>query len=260
MPEPLPEYDAPPVDEIVLGVSFPSLERWQAPYFGLYWTLIRNEYPNCETQQALPPVVNPSPFDLMDPNFVRCWFLDDSRNNLIQVQPNWFIRNWRKVRGDEVYPRYAKLRPSFEKEWERFITFLVQCEVKKPQAVYCECTYVNIIEPEDGWETLADLPQVTNLWPKRGNHTLLVKPNALSIVADFVNEDPQASLRILLNPAIRTRDNKNVIQLNLTVRGKPQSIETRDILAWMDAARDWVVRSFTEVTTPKMHKLWRRRI
>jgi uncharacterized protein (TIGR04255 family) len=233
------------------------LRGWTTPLFGLYWTLIRSEYPFSLTAPPLPSI-HPGPLEFVDPNLIRCRFVDKSDNNLIQLQPNWFLRNWRKVKGDEVYPRYSTLRASLEEEWTRFVHFLTECKIEQPQQVYCEATYLNVIEPPDESRGVADLPQIVSLFSEQKSGALLSNLNTINLVTEYVSQVMEGSLRITLNPAIRARDNKTVIQLNLTVRGKPKSQSTNDILVWMDSARDWIVRSFTEFTTPKMHKIWRR--
>jgi hypothetical protein len=59
--------------------------------------------------------------ELVNPDVTRFWFLAEPPTRLIQVQRDHFIINWRKVRGDEIYPRYqSEMRPRFEREWNEF--------------------------------------------------------------------------------------------------------------------------------------------
>ena len=105
----LPEYGNPPVDEVALGVLFVPLPDFKVPHFGVYWDHIRDRYPKCENQPALTPQIestapfaNVMAFMSMDLSMLRCWFIDNSGNQLIQVQPDRFIRNWRQVEGGPV--------------------------------------------------------------------------------------------------------------------------------------------------------------
>ena len=54
MAGPLPEFDNPPVSEVVLSIEFAPLENWRGPYAGLYWGTIKEEYPDTEVHPALP--------------------------------------------------------------------------------------------------------------------------------------------------------------------------------------------------------------
>ena len=49
----LPSFDAPPVNETVLGVEFTPLAKWSIPHFGLFWSRIRDEYPRCDKPQDI---------------------------------------------------------------------------------------------------------------------------------------------------------------------------------------------------------------
>jgi hypothetical protein len=48
-------------------------------------------------------------------------------------------------------------------------------------------------------------------------------------------------------------------QLMLHVRGYPAGRSLEDCLRMVDAEREVIVRTFTEVTSPDAHSLWRRR-
>ena len=106
----LPDFDNPPVIETVLGVQFTPLPKFGIPHYGLYWEKIKKAYDHYEVHPPIVSVPDERGTDgefLIDlargPNF-RCWFIDESNNNLIQLQKDRFILNWRKVKGDEAYP------------------------------------------------------------------------------------------------------------------------------------------------------------
>src|SRR6266480_3040610 len=96
----LPEFERPPLDEVVIGVQFEPLKEFHAAHLGLYWSRIRSIYPLTEDQPPLAHLVEsteprPTPsagFISIQPlpSVPRCWFLDASRNQLIQVQQDRF--------------------------------------------------------------------------------------------------------------------------------------------------------------------------
>ena len=97
----LPDFENPPAVETLMGVHFAPIENWQSPYFGLFWSRIKKDYPRCEIK--LPVVMGPT-VDIAAAQFqsgfelpTRCWFINHDETRLIQLQSNLFLHNWRKV-------------------------------------------------------------------------------------------------------------------------------------------------------------------
>jgi uncharacterized protein (TIGR04255 family) len=192
------------------------------------------------------------------PNDVRCWFLDQRGANLIQLQPDRFVRNWRQTDiSPEPYPRYRNLKANFETEWDNFNGFLSLNGLIPPAPVQCEVTYVNNIDRGDAWDTFADLHKVITFWGDMAD-TLLAGPEAINISLSYSRGNPTDRLHVTLNHAIRIRDGKEVLQLSLIARAKPQGLTTSDLLTCMDSCHEWIVRAFTDLTTPAMHTIWGR--
>ena len=53
----LPEFVNPPVNETVLSIQFAPLTGFLIPHFGLYWSRIRSEYPECQVLPEIDPVI-----------------------------------------------------------------------------------------------------------------------------------------------------------------------------------------------------------
>ena len=267
----LPDYTLPPVIETVLGVQFSPLANFSVLHFGLYWEKVREEYPKYEIQPPLATAFEKfgSQFEKepklgielsnAPPQF-RCWFIDDSRTRLIQVQNDRFIINWRKITGEEKYPHYDTFRPRFEMEWKRFCQFLEAEEFSIPEIDQCEVTYVNHMEINDDIKYYGEIYQVFNTWSKLPPGSFLPEPEVARFSTKYVMPEERGRLHVDLAPKIRRRDGKEVLQLNLTARGKPNSSGLEDIITWFDLGHEWIVKGFTELTTTKMHKLWGRNI
>lgn len=266
----LPEYEQPPVVETLLGVQFTPLAQFSIPHFGLYWAKIREDYPNYQVQPPLGPVIEQfgaglftQPkigVELVPVPEVRCWFMGKSDTMLTQVQRDRFIHNWRKVKAEDVYVRYDNIKPKFTEEWKRFCEFLEEADLGTPEVNQCEVTYVNHIEMGAGWKSYGELNKVVASWSGSYSGSFLPGPESVNIGARYVLPDKKGRLYIEMQPAIRQQDAREILQLNLTARGKPESSNLKDILEWLDLGHEWIVRGFTDYTTKEMHDFWRRRV
>ena len=82
------------------------------------------------------------------PLLPRVCFLNQSETELIQIQTDRFIHNWRKAGNVPApYPRYEGVRAKFRDEVSRFQQFLSDEKLGQVVVNQCEGTYVNHIEP-----------------------------------------------------------------------------------------------------------------
>lgn len=270
VPSPLPEFDKPPVSEVALSVEFSALENWRGPHAGLYWATIQKEYPNTEVRPPLPSQIEgfggsvwQRPgfrLELASPDINRFWFLSDPPTKLIQVQRDRFIINWRKVKGDEIYPRYFKeMRPRFEREWKGFKDFIAVQKIGVVSPQQCEVTYVNDILKDEEWKSFDESLDLFAPWWKKGSDGFLPSPENLALSGSFTFQDQSGRLHFVVQRTIRGIDNKEAVQFQLIARGKPSSENDVDLLKWMDLGHEWIVRGFTDLTSNHAHKLWGRK-
>jgi uncharacterized protein (TIGR04255 family) len=261
-------FEAPPVAETILGVQFVPLRKLTLPYQGLFWSKVRRRYPRQEVHPPLPHtaqesfmglVVQPSiSLELTSEPDARCWFIDDSSTQLIQIQRDKFIRNWRKRPGaGEEYPRYDHLRPRFEQDWGLFVDFLADEDLGTPEVNQCEVTYVNHIELGSGWDSLGELYRVLTVLGQPAPRSFLPEPEMFVVNTRFVMEEQMGRLHVSAQPAIRAHDRKQVLQLTLTARGAPAGSGIEHLLSWFDRGHDWIVNGFVDITAPQMQAIWR---
>ena len=142
-----------------------------------------------------------------------------------------------------ISPTLLNLRP---------ITGWETCRVKQ-----CEVTYINHIVAGEGWETHADTDKVFTIC-RQPQSTYPGKAQDLTFRARFPIFDHSGSfvgrLHVTLQPVMRLSDGKPMFVLDLTARG-----QIGDGTDFFNLGREWIVRSFTALTTPSMHKIWGRR-
>lgn len=263
----LPDFTQPPVDETALSLQFAPISGFNIPHYGLFWARVRDEYSRFEIQ---PPIANVT--ELLAPAApvgrqlgmafgdvpeVRCWFMDQSGNRLVQLQRDRMVHNWRKVTGTEAYPRYPTLRASLEKVWVRFCGFLKDEKLERPKINQCEVTYVNNIEYDKGWNGYGELDKViAALATPKPKSKFLPDAERVSMQVTYLLEANAGRLYVSFVPVIRGRDGKEVLQMTLTARGAPKSSSDEDVFGWLDLGRNWIVRGFADFTTPEMHRIW----
>ena len=267
---PLPKFDDPPVIETVLGVEFSGLDNWGVPHFGLLWIHMRDRFPRWDVK---PPLVSEienfdrsaskpqSSMQILTEPEMRCWFVDEDDKTLVQIQKDRFIYNWRKTDTNDKYPHYEdSVRPAFEQVWKEFNNFVNQEQLGNLNILQCEVTYINHLEIGIGWESTSDFGKVftTLTDPERGE--FLPLPEALSFNSAYQMPEKSGRLRVSVKPAFRNKDGKEILQLTLTARVKPSEGDFASLMRCLDLGREWVVRGFADLTTQRMHKIWKRRV
>ncbi len=270
----LPDFRDPPVAEVALSVQFDALSALRTPQLGLLWQEFRDRLPVTEEHPPLDPVIErfgvlPTRTGavrvemLKGPPTPRCWFLNKEGTELVQVQQDRFVRNWRKVGDASTYPRYEKhLRPSLESELKRFQAFLQREQLGDLKPNQCEVTYLNSIAADEGWQAHGELGEVITVFQRSFSDDFLNAPEDAGLRLRFLIPDqtgkPIGRLHIAIDPGHRSGDNQPLFIMNLTARGAPCGDGIDGVLGFLDLGREWVVRGFASITTPKMHKLWGR--
>lgn len=265
----LPNFESPPLTEVAISVQFESLPALQVPQIGLLWSKFRDRFPNTEQHTPLDSVIESFEqpthpkiqFEISNvPPVPRCWFLNDTGSELVQIQLNRFTRNWRKVDKSDLYPRYKYVREQFVQDFNYFCNFLEAEALGEFKPVQCEVSYINNIEPTNDWNEHSELGKVLTMWNPRKVDGLLSSLESSRVATQHIirNEDgnPFARLHISTQPAFSSADNQPIFVMNITVRGAPFEQSSQGVLTFIDKGRELIVQGFKSVTTPEMHKVW----
>jgi len=267
--EALPNYAHPPIAELVLGVQFEPLKDLLSPHIGLFWAEVRERFPNVQQQPALEPEIERfgvkqiqgagGAFRVLDaPETPRCWFLDKTGSELIQLQQDRFIHNWRKRASSDPYPRYESIRGAFASECDRFVSFVEKQSLGPFKPNQCEVTYINHILPERMWESFGDTDRVFKVWAAT-NDARLPSPEDVRFSVRYVlseGDSPRGRLHVSVQPAYMRTDESAVMALNLTARGAPEGDGLDGVLRFLDRGHRAIVLAFDALTTDAMHRVW----
>jgi len=266
----LPEYAKPPVVEVAISVQFEELAGFRPVHFGLYWELIRDRYPVTEHHPPLASVVelfgtrgSQAGSLSIESQFPvgRCWYLSSDGLRLVQLQPDRFVLNWRKLDTDIDYPRYERLREIFQSELESFLEFATRNELGGFEPTQCELTYVNHLVSALGGGEHGELSKVLSVWSGKTTETYLPKVEDARLAWQYrfeENSSPIGRLHVQVKSAMRTRDRTPLLVWELTGRGAPLGLGVEGVLSFTDRSHEWIVRGFTALTTDHMHRIWER--
>lgn len=262
-------FGDPPIVEVALSVSCQPLDLDVTRVSELWVTSYQQDYPSVQEQPPYQMPVEPADgsvgslvsFQLAPmPLAPRLWFLDGSGRRLLQVQRDWFAVNWRKLGGDEAYPRYSGLRDEFARRLAQYIDFAAVKDAGAFKPTQVELTYINHIPlavPGQPPMAAPDILRVMCASPSTG----LPEPESSRVGLDYVIESGDVRygrLHIAVNPAIRRFDQMPILDLTITARGRPLGDGVDGVLGFLDLGHDWAHRAFQGVTTEAIQERWRR--
>lgn len=268
----LPDFRKPPLSEVVLSIQFGSLANLKGIHLGLFWKHVRKQYPDVSEQPIIqaafetfgtPQVARPS-FQFqtfLAPPVPRYWFEKSGKPDLLQIQQDRLIHNWRIADGSVAYPRYEKVRASLEREINLFAKWLAAEKLGEIRPNQCEVTYTNLIEFEESDRVHADLSRLTPLWTDTVTEQIPAQLEDIATNSRFVfseDDKPAGRIYVQFQPVFRQSDLRPMIKLEITARGKPEGESIADALKFIDIEHSHVVRTFAAVTSEEMHKLWGR--
>ena len=274
----LPEFDDPPVVEVVLSVQFSELREYRTVHAGLLWHRkfrdafqIFSEHPpiGAAFETFGPQSTGEDRLRITQvpgPPVPRLWFINGDRTELIQFQADRFIHNWRKVQRGTEYPRYEAIRRNFFTELAEVQSFLEEENIGQIEPNQCEITYVNHVTLPNDEDIRVQPERALRLWsgvdldPSDQAARLPQLEDARFATRYIIQDEagkPLGRLLVTAQPVLAENE-RPVIRLDLTARGAPASSNMDAVVNFFNLGRETIVRGFTAITTPEMHKIWRR--
>jgi uncharacterized protein (TIGR04255 family) len=273
----LPKFKNPPVVEVALSVQFQQPESITVAHLGLAWDHYRDRFPRVEQHAPIARTIErkgarvpmaeqqlsiSTDFDTIP----RLWLISNESDELLQLQGDKFVRNWRRYHDQTLkYPSFAgRIRPEFEKDFRLFSDFSQKQGWGDLNIDQCEVTYINHISACSVWHEHSQLDRVFKGWSP--NYPVLpgtAKPEGvvLKIRHEIVDNSGKflGRLHVDATSAFSIKDeHAPVLLLQLVARGQPRGSGIDGVMAFMDLGHETIVRSFAELTTNEMHKVWER--
>lgn len=264
----LPEFEKPPLVEVVCDMQFESLDNLIAPYIGLFWNSIKEDFPYTSQLEPIMPIFEEfsSPNTklksepLKFPSLPRIWFVEESKNVLIQLQRDRFILNWRKTSTNDKYPRYNKVINLFNKYLELFKNFIESNNIGTINPTQYEMAYINHIGKSKSFKSFND---INNIFPdfNWGTETkinILKKLDGVNLQTRFEIPNQVGRLYLKIQDAYN-QDKQPIFVLEIKVRGIGKFNSYNSYKDWYDIAHESIVCTFADITSNEIQDSeWRR--
>jgi uncharacterized protein (TIGR04255 family) len=267
----LPSFDRPPVVEVISAVSFQPLRNNALVPFALFWKAnLAESFPIVEEKPPhIPPVerfgdaaIVPQlsvslERDMPPPRF---WFRNESGDELLQLQRDWFACNWRKVGPGATYSRWPSRREAFSGWFTKLDTYLTEEGLGPLIPRQCEVTYINHIQAGPTWNKHGDLHRLLRTFNPVQTETWLKLESTRAaqqlLILDEETSKPIGRLHISVQPAFSSASKDPVYVLELTARGAPFEQSLDGVIAFLDRGREAIVRSFTAIASDEARAEW----
>ena len=247
------KFKKPPINELVIGLYYVPIVDLKAQHVGLYWERIKDRFPICEQKEPIGPIFEHVDGELFP--LPRFWFYREAASNLVQLQRNAFIYNWRRCLN-HTYPHYENVYEEFLTEFNIYQRFLHDEVSAKVDVIrLCELTYINIISTE-GWSKPSELGAI--LPPVAGFQVIETESRSLiglnSTVACRLNENLQVDVSVKTGK--RKGDSENLAILEIKGHGAPDGFSVESVQPWYDAAHDAIYDLFLTFTDKEAQQRW----
>ena len=272
-PTQLPDFSNPPVTEVVVGFQFNAIGKFVTAHVGLLWDEFKNEFPDAEEHPPVMPAFET--FGQSSPllsgmsfgfpgifTMQRSFFVNQDKTQIVQVQKDKFLHNWRKTGEGDAYPRFERILHVFQQGLERFTSFVTKWDLGPLEPNQCEVTYINQVPLLAKEEPYAAMTRIFDGLIGHPNMSELGFPNDARLLLRYiipgVDGDPIGRLTISAEPAKRVSGD-DIIQISLTARGAPMPADVSGVMAFLQEGRIHIVRGFTSITSSNMHAVWGRK-
>ena len=247
-------YKNPPINEVVVSLYFNTpLVGLRSEHIGLFWTKIKGDFPTAKQQlpvnmrdEIIQGEIFPMP---------RYWFIANDEINVIQLQKNAFMLNWRRRQNNEYPGYFENIKPTYDKYYELFSEFIrAEFGIEELTIDLCELVYINTIERSDFWTVPLDTEKVIPSFtvPNAGvRHSEATDFNCH--YAYKVSKDLQ--LNISLRTGVRTQQqNAPVLAFEIKAVGSLGGKTKLRADEWFHRAHDTINKCFANMTSQDVQK------
>lgn len=260
-----PHFRNPPIMEQAISLVFERLIDFDNVDFGLFWSTVRDSFPQAETTfRATHPVESfegrsASGSVVLSPNLLaRSLFRNPTSGELLQLQDDFFGFSWVKLSEEAHYPRFERTSERFWEFYEFFLRYLIGRYDVVPTLRQCEFVNVNIIPVSSFGSDYGDMARAFRIdpfdWHVEGLQAETYIRNRQHAILGVTGE-PIGRLHSVITPVIDQSGDKH-FQFQLTARSSPAIHETGEARSFFERAHEMINGAFVSSVTPEMLKQW----
>ncbi len=236
----------------------------QAPHYGLFWEIIRKQFPRTRTLAALNSSIEVPPnrevsLTVEEAPLPRVWFISKDDSSLVQLQPDRLLFNWRAGENRLKYPRFKAVIRDFESILGKLRHFVADNELGELSLVQSELSYVNHIRRGMGWSSLGDIGEIFPDFSWRRGSRIVSEPESFNFRSN--HNYPGGMLHVAVLTARHNTDKADqIIRFDLNVRGNATSFDEAALWDWFTDANSYIVEAFVDLTSKNAQReIWKRK-
>jgi uncharacterized protein (TIGR04255 family) len=261
-----PHFRKPPIMEQAISLVFERLVDFDNVDFGLFWSVIRDKFPEAETTvRVAHPVeyfeerANPVGLTLSAPSLLaRSLFRNPKTGELLQIQDDFFGFSWVKPAADSDYPRFDATSARFWEFYQVFQSYLSNRYGICPTLRQCELINVNIVPVAAFGTDYGDMARAFKVDPFDWQVTGLVAETYIRNRQHAIVDDegtPVGRLHSVITPVIDQNGEKH-FQFQLLARSAPIIQVTDEARLFFNRAHEMINGAFVSSVTPLMLEYW----
>ena len=249
------DFATPPINESYMGFQYTlAPNEWNTLDYGEFYSTVRSDFPIFQEHDEIAPFAegNQIMFGGLPP-LRRVWLIKKDSRELLQIQRDRFLYNWRKIQVSDSYPRFENLSQSFKNYWNSFESYCLDKKKSKPQIQYVEFTYTNVIDDKNGFDgVLTGLSKITSFIDFSNLHRGIKGFNlALNLES---KSNKQTVIQVVLRDGMNVQTKKHVLYIELKSVIK---LDDKDkAFQWLDQIRLELRDLFCDLTAAEAHKVW----
>ncbi len=252
------KFQNPPINELIITTYFnPPISNLRNEHIGIFWSQIKDDFP--KSSQQVP--IGSGETAIMDVEneispMPRYWFISKDETNLLQIQKNAFMFNWRK--GNDSYPRFNEhLKPSFDRYFSRFSEFLrIHADTPELTIDLCQLSYINVIRRCEFWSGPEDTQNIIPSLSVPNPRIAFTNPPSFNCTYMFeMSHDLQLVLStrnvvVSQNPD----EHEPLLIIEIHANGRLGKASKQQTDSWFDHAHEAVNKCFIEVTDQQIQQ------
>ena len=269
-PGDLPGYGQPPVVEVALAIQFKSAIGFRSFDLGKVAACWSDTLPEVSERPPLGPMAvefaGPAvAFKVSEETETpRLWLMNEPGSQLLQLQQDRLVVNWRRLPSDipypplRVHPRVpgrgmepadgCSSRPRAVPDLGRTV----------PEPSICEVQYVNHLDKRSGWRSVGDTPAVVAPWDGSMSDGFLPPAREAGLSLLFELPDGRGWLAVDGRSG-QLAHGRRAMTLNLISRGgQPHRISPAHLTSWISPTSGSSVGSHPSPRR-KHTSIWRRK-